>query len=181
VASRTLLRAAEQLRRVRLDRSRPLWQMWLLPGLPEGRVWRRAFSGCQKVEGKPCLSQTSDTRSPGLTAVGIIFIGARFLLAPCTAAAGFGIAAWHDGGKADPYLPVKGVRDIASGLIAVILLATRDAPCPGLIRAGSQHHPDRRRNHRAASNGPKATVYGVHGATAVALLAAAALPIHLTT
>jgi hypothetical protein len=52
----------------------------------------------------------------GLTAVGIIFIGARFLLAPSTAAAGFGIAAWHDGGKADPYLSVKGVRDIASGL-----------------------------------------------------------------
>ena len=61
----------------------------------------------------------------GLTAVGIIFIGARFLLAPGTAAAGFGIAAWHDGGKADPYLSVKGVRDIASGLIAVILLAAR--------------------------------------------------------
>ena len=33
-----LLRAAEQLRRRRLDRSRPLWQMWLLPGLAEGRV-----------------------------------------------------------------------------------------------------------------------------------------------
>jgi hypothetical protein len=29
----------------------------------------------------------------GLTEVGIIFIGARFLLAPSTAAAGFGIAA----------------------------------------------------------------------------------------
>jgi len=33
-----LLRAAEQLRRRRLDRSRPLWQMWLLPGLVEGEV-----------------------------------------------------------------------------------------------------------------------------------------------
>ncbi len=33
-----LLRATEQLRRRRLDRSRPLWQMWLLTGLPEGRV-----------------------------------------------------------------------------------------------------------------------------------------------
>ena len=33
-----LLRAAEQLRRRRPDRSRPLWQVWLLPGLPEGRV-----------------------------------------------------------------------------------------------------------------------------------------------
>jgi diacylglycerol O-acyltransferase / wax synthase len=33
-----LLRAAEQLRRLRLDRSRPLWQVWLLPGLAEGQV-----------------------------------------------------------------------------------------------------------------------------------------------
>ena len=51
----------------------------------------------------------------GLTAVGIIVIGARFLIAPTVAAAGFGIAAGHDGGNADPYLYVKGVRDIASG------------------------------------------------------------------
>ena len=91
----------------------------------------------------------------GLTAVGIIFIGARFLLAPSTAAASFGIAAWHDGGKADPYLPIKGVRDIASGLIAVILLAARMPPRPGLVRAGSQHHPDRRRHYRAAQQRPE--------------------------
>jgi WS/DGAT/MGAT family acyltransferase len=33
-----LLQACEQLRRRRLDPSRPLWEAWLLPGLPEGRV-----------------------------------------------------------------------------------------------------------------------------------------------
>jgi diacylglycerol O-acyltransferase len=33
-----LLAAAEQLRRQRLDRSRPLWGMWFLTGLPDGRV-----------------------------------------------------------------------------------------------------------------------------------------------
>jgi diacylglycerol O-acyltransferase len=33
-----LLAATEQLRRRRLDRSRPLWQMWFLPGLPGNRV-----------------------------------------------------------------------------------------------------------------------------------------------
>jgi diacylglycerol O-acyltransferase len=33
-----LLRAVERLRRRRLDRSRPLWEMWFLPGLPGGRV-----------------------------------------------------------------------------------------------------------------------------------------------
>jgi hypothetical protein len=32
-----------------------------------------------------------------------------------------------------------------------------------------------RRHHRPRSNGPQATVYGVHGATTVVLLAAAAL------
>ena len=32
------LLAIEQLRRRRLDRSRPLWQMWFLTGLPNGRV-----------------------------------------------------------------------------------------------------------------------------------------------
>ena len=33
-----LLLAIEQLRRRRLDRSRPLWEMWFLTGLPERRV-----------------------------------------------------------------------------------------------------------------------------------------------
>ena len=33
-----LLRTVEQLRRSPLDRAKPLWQLWMLPGLPDGRV-----------------------------------------------------------------------------------------------------------------------------------------------
>jgi WS/DGAT/MGAT family acyltransferase len=33
-----LLSTVEAIRRVRLDRSRPLWEIWLLPGLPASRV-----------------------------------------------------------------------------------------------------------------------------------------------
>jgi diacylglycerol O-acyltransferase / wax synthase len=33
-----LLAACEQLRRRRLDPARPLWEVWLLPGLPQGRI-----------------------------------------------------------------------------------------------------------------------------------------------
>jgi diacylglycerol O-acyltransferase len=33
-----LLLACEELRHRRLNRSRPLWEMWFLPGLPDGRV-----------------------------------------------------------------------------------------------------------------------------------------------
>ena len=34
----SLLHTVAQLRRRRLNRSRPLWEMWFLPGLPDGRV-----------------------------------------------------------------------------------------------------------------------------------------------
>jgi diacylglycerol O-acyltransferase / wax synthase len=33
-----LLRACQELARRRLDPARPLWELWLLPGLPDGRV-----------------------------------------------------------------------------------------------------------------------------------------------
>ena len=94
----------------------------------------------------------------GLTAVGIIFTGARFLLAPSTtAAAGFGIAAWHDGGKADSYLSVKGVRDIciASGLIAVILLAARMPHVLGWFELAASTIPICDAIIVLRSNGPK--------------------------
>ena len=64
----------------------------------------------------------------GLIAAAIMFLGARFWLAPGAASAGFGIA------ESPPlstgftaWLSVKGTRDIASGLF-VILLMTNGSP-----------------------------------------------------
>jgi Domain of unknown function (DUF4267) len=111
----------------------------------------------------------------GLTAVGIIVIGARFLIAPAVAAAGFGIAAGHDGGNTDPYLSVKGVRDIASGLIAVILLTAQMPHILGWFELAASTIPISDALIVRRHGGPKATAYGVHGATAVVLLATAAL------
>jgi hypothetical protein len=57
-----------------------------------------------------------------LIGFGIIFIGARFLLAPEVAGAGFGVpvSATEDVGA---YLTTKGVRDSVSGLFILVLLA----------------------------------------------------------
>ena len=63
-----------------------------------------------------------------LVGAGIIVIGARFLLAPA-AAAGYGLPAAPEPGSAGPYLAVKGVRDITSGLFVFILIAARDPGC----------------------------------------------------
>ena len=50
----------------------------------------------------------------GLIAAAIIFIGARFILAPRVAAAGYGVQPDLSQRHAGAYLTVKGVRDIAS-------------------------------------------------------------------
>jgi hypothetical protein len=75
---------------------------------------------------------------------------------------------------ADPHLSVKGVRDIASGLIAVILLAARMPTSWAGLELAASTIPIGDAIIVPRSNGPKATVYGVHGATAVVLLATAA-------
>ena len=73
-------------------------------------------------------------------------------------------------------LPVgQGVRDIASGLIAVILLAARMPHVLGWFELAASTIPIGDAIIVLRSNGPKATVYGAHGATAVVLLATAAL------
>ena len=79
------------------------------------------------------------------------------------------------GGKADPYLSVKGVRDIASGLIAVILLAAKIPRILGWFELAASIIPIGDAMIVLRRNGPKATACGVHGATAVVLLATAAL------
>src|SRR5215471_20277373 len=55
-----------------------------------------------------------------LIAVGIIFIGMRFLVMPLPAAAAFGVPAEGTGTLA--YLWAKGTRDIVSGLLVIALL-----------------------------------------------------------
>jgi len=55
-----------------------------------------------------------------LIAVGIIVIGARFLLVPLPAAAAFGVPA--DGAHTLAYLWAKGTRDIVSGLLLIALV-----------------------------------------------------------
>jgi disulfide bond formation protein DsbB len=111
----------------------------------------------------------------GLTGLGIIFIGARFLLAPRAAAAGFGLAIGTADTTTNAYLSVKGVRDIASGVIAFILLANGVPHLLGWFMLAASIIPFGDAITVLRHNGPKATAYGVHAATAAVMLAAAAL------
>ena len=111
----------------------------------------------------------------GLVGAGMIAIGARFLVAPRAAAAGYGITTAHDGAASDPYLAAKGVRDIASGVVVFVLLAAGKPHVLGRYLAAASIIPIGDAIIVLRGNGAKATAYGVHDTTAAVMLGTAAL------
>jgi Domain of unknown function (DUF4267) len=109
-----------------------------------------------------------------LTGAGIIAVGARFLLDPTGAAAGFGIPSWPHG-QAAGYFDIKGVRDIASGLVVLTLLATRQRRALGSVMLVYALIPAGDAITVLTHGGPAATAFGVHGSTSVAVLLAGCL------
>lgn len=110
-----------------------------------------------------------------LVGAGIIVIGARFLLAPRAAAADYGLPAAPEPGPADPYLAVKGIRDITCGLFVFILIAARQPHVLGWLMLAATLIPAADSVIVIRHHGSKATAYGVHGATAAFMLATAGL------
>jgi len=105
----------------------------------------------------------------GVIAFAIIFIGCRFLLAPSAAAAAYGVPA-----GAEPYLraylSAKGIRDIASGLFAAILIAHGSAHVLGWFMLAATLIPIADAVIVLHHGGSRAVAFGVHGSTAVAML-----------
>ena len=115
----------------------------------------------------------------GATGAGIIFLGARFLMSPKVAAAGYGVpvaAAADQSPGHDPYpwLYVKGVRDIASGVFLFILLANRATHLLGAFMAAATLIPVGDAVIVLRSGGSRSAAFGIHGVTAAVMLAASA-------
>ena len=115
----------------------------------------------------------------GVIGVGIILIGARFLLTPQAAAAGYGVPVGPPGaqtpsGSPYPWLYVKGVRDIASGIFIGILLAKRSPHLLGAFMAAASLIPVGDAVIVLRSGGTRTAAFGIHGTTAAVALAASA-------
>jgi hypothetical protein len=111
----------------------------------------------------------------GMLAAAIIFIGARFLVAPRVAAAGYGVLPDVDQRETRAYLSVKGVRDIAAGLIVIVLMASGATHLVGWVMLAATIIPIADAAIVLANGGPKAIAYGVHGGTAAVMLITTAL------
>jgi len=111
----------------------------------------------------------------GLIAAAIMFIGARFLVAPRVAAAGYGVQPDLGQPSVGAYMSVKGIRDIASGLFVVILMAAGQTQLLGWVLLAATIIPIADAIIVLRDGGAKSVAYGVHGATAVVMLVTSAL------
>ncbi|GAA2986568.1 DUF4267 domain-containing protein [Streptosporangium longisporum] len=103
----------------------------------------------------------------------IIFIGLRFLLAPHASAAGYGVPARKDGDAA--YLAVKGLRDLAYGVLGLVLLAFAGARAEAWFMLVVALVPLGDTVIVLRHGGTRAVAFGIHFATAVIVLVDAAL------
>jgi hypothetical protein len=111
----------------------------------------------------------------GLIAAAIIFIGARFIIAPRAAAAAYGVQPDLSQRSAGAYLSVKGIRDIASGLFVVILMLGGATPLLGWMILAATIIPIADAAIVLTHDGSKSIAFGVHGLTAVVMLVTAGL------
>ena len=105
--------------------------------------------------------------------VAIAVIGVRFFVAPRAAAAGYGVPAKEQGDAA--YLTVKAVRDTTFGILGLTLLAFAGPHALALFMLVAALAPLGDTAIVLRHGGTKATAFGIHFATAVAVLVDAAL------
>ena len=111
-----------------------------------------------------------------LASVGIIWVGSRYLLEPKAVAPSFGLPDVPE--PDEPFLLVKGIRDIGSGLVVLTLAGAlrgreRDRAVAAVLLALSVI-PIGDAAIVLSRHGGLATALGIHGLTAAAMIAAAA-------
>ena len=103
----------------------------------------------------------------------VVVIGVRFLLQPDAAAAGYGVPAKPDGDRA--YLTIKGLRDLAYGLLGLALIAFATPTAVAWYMLIGALEPLGDTVIVLRHGGTKAAAFGIHFATAVVVLLDAAL------
>lgn len=113
-----------------------------------------------------------------IVALGIMYVGVSYLVAPAATAAGFGFSVWPNGTEAD-FLTVKGVRDVVTGIIPLALLALRQRLALGWVLLCEALIPLGDGTLILLHGGNPAAAFGIHYATAALVIVAGVLQIQV--
>ncbi|WP_067688012.1 DUF4267 domain-containing protein [Nocardia jejuensis] len=95
----------------------------------------------------------------------ILYIGLSYLIAPEATATGFGLPSWPTG-EAAAFMNLKGVRDTASGILILALLAARQRFALGISMLVLALIPIGDMTTVLSYHGSTAAAFGIHGLTA---------------
>ena len=113
-----------------------------------------------------------------LIALGIFVIGCFYLASPQRVLGGFGLKPPAPDADTHAWLRLKGIRDVASGLVLLTLMLTTDSRTVGIVLLVFAIIPFGDMSNILVSGGRKATALSVHGVTCAVMLFAGLLLIH---
>jgi hypothetical protein len=113
-----------------------------------------------------------------LMAVGIIVIGCFYLVSPERISGSFGLKPPASDADTRAWLRLKGIRDVASGLVVLIMMPTANSHLAGMALLVEAIIPLGDMSIILGSGGRKATAFSVHGVTCAAMLVVGLLLIH---
>lgn len=108
-----------------------------------------------------------------LLAAAIIAIGTLYLSRPRAIARGFGLPLPEAGPNIEWWLRLKGVRDVASGLIVLAVMIWADSRAVGLVLLVGAVIPVGDMLVVLGGKGSTRSAFGIHGVTALLMILAA--------
>jgi len=113
-----------------------------------------------------------------LIAVGIIVIGCFYLASPERVLGSFGLRPPAPDADTRAWLRLKGIRDVASGLVVLTMMLAADSRSVGLVLLVFAIIPFGDMSNVLASGGSKSTALSIHGVTCAVMLVVGLLLIH---
>ena len=113
-----------------------------------------------------------------LIAVGIIVIGCFYLLVPERISGSFGLKPPASDADTLPWLRLKGIRDVAAGLVVLTMMLTANTRPVGIVVLVEAIIPLGDMSIILGAGGSKSKAFSVHGVTCTVMLVAGLLLIH---
>jgi uncharacterized membrane protein len=114
-----------------------------------------------------------------LMAVSIFVIGCLYLVSPERMTGSFGLKPPASDADTRSWLRLKGIRDIASGLVVLTMMLTADRRSVGIVLLALAIVPLGDMSIVLGSGGSKSKAFSIHGVTCAVMLVVGLLLIHI--
>jgi hypothetical protein len=114
-----------------------------------------------------------------LIALGIIGIGSSYLVSPSRISPSFGLKPPASDADTRAWLRLKGIRDVASGLVVLTLLLTTDTRTVGLVLIAFAIIPLGDMSIVLGSGGSTSKAFSIHGLTCAVMLIVGLFLVHV--